>query len=120
MDSEHEAMALTQSQEFISEKFLQNSIIDWLNGNTSGMFWQNDSVGIKGRKRCNKYRPNGVADILGVLSGQAIAIEVKTPKGKLLASQIQFSENFRHAGGEYYVIRSMEDLTELAKISGWV
>jgi hypothetical protein len=107
-------------KEFISEKYLQNSIIDWLNANTSGMFWQNDSVGIRGRKRCNRFRPNGVSDILGVISGQAVAIEVKSPKGKLLASQLQFSERFRRSGGEYYVIRSLEDMTELAKVAGWV
>jgi hypothetical protein len=119
---EHETMAAKKTvvQEFVSEKFLQNNILDWLNASTSGMFWQNDSVGIKGRKRCNKYRPNGVSDILGVISGQFIAIEVKSPTGKLLQSQIEFSQRFRRAGGEYYVIRSLEDLTELAKISGWI
>jgi len=119
---EHENMAVkkTVAQEFVSEKFLQNTIIDWLNTNTAGMFWQNDSVGIKGRKRCNRYRPNGVSDILGCITGQSIAIEVKSPTGKLLESQLQFSQRFRRAGGEYYVIRSLEDLTELAKISGWI
>lgn len=120
--SEHETMAVKKTvvQEFVSEKFLQNTIIDWLNANTSGMFWQNDSVAIRGRKRCNRYRPNGVSDILGVISGQSVAIEVKSPTGKLLQSQIEFSQRFRRAGGEYYVIRSLEDLTELAKISGWI
>jgi hypothetical protein len=119
---EHENMAVKKTvvQEFISEKFLQNAIIDWLNTSTAGMFWQNDSVAIRGRKRCNRYRPNGVSDILGVISGQFIAIEVKSPTGKLLQSQIEFSQRFRRAGGEYYVIRSLEDLTELAKISGWI
>lgn len=113
-------MVMNAAQEFVSEKYLQNNCIDWLNENTRGMFWQNDSVGIKGRKRCNRFRPNGVSDILGVIDGQAIAIEVKAPKGKVLPSQIAFAERFRHAGGLYYVIRSLDDLTELAKITGWI
>lgn len=113
-------MSLTESKEFISEKYLQNNAIDWLNENTSGYFWQNDSIGIKGRKRCNRFRPNGVSDILGVIDGQSIAIEVKAPKGKVLASQITFAERYRRAGGLYYIIRSLDDLTELAKVSGWI
>lgn len=113
-------MALTASKEFVSEKYLQNNAIDWLNENTRGMFWQNDSVGIKGRKRCNRFRPNGVSDILGVIDGQAIAIEVKAPKGRVLPSQIAFAERYRRAGGLYYIIRSLDDLTELAKIAGWI
>lgn len=108
------------SADFVTEKYLQNNIIDFLNTNTGGMFWQNDAVGIRGRKRQNRFRPNGQADVLGVLDGHAIAIEVKTAKGKLSAGQIEFGEKFRRSGGSYYVIRSLEDLSELAKINGWV
>lgn len=107
-------------KEFVSEKFLQNQILDYLNANTDGMFWQNDSVGIKGRKRENRYRPNGVADILGVIEGHSVAIEVKSPKGKILQSQLAFSEKFRRSGGSYYVVRSFEDISELVKINGWI
>jgi len=107
-------------KEFISEKYLQNAIIDWLNESTEGYFWQNDSVGIKGRKRENRFRPNGVADVLGVIDGHFVAIEVKAPKGKVSKSQIEFSQRFSRSGGTYYVIRSIEDLTELAKVNGWI
>ncbi len=106
--------------EDISEKFLQNRIIEFLNGETDGLFWQNDSIGVRGRKRENRYRPNGVPDILGVLDGVAIGIEVKSPKGKMLLSQLTFSERYRTAGGLYFVIRSMDDLTEICKINGWL
>src|SRR6478609_864506 len=112
-----EALAL---KEFVSEKYLQNQIIEYLNANTGGMFWQNDSIGIKGRKRQNRYRPNGVADILGVIDGHSIAIEVKAPKGKILQSQMTFAEKFRRSGGSYYVVRSFEDISELVKINGWI
>jgi len=106
-------------KEFVSEKFLQNQLIDHLNRETDGLFWQNDSIGIKGRKRQNQYRPNGVPDILGILDGQAIGIEVKAPKGKMLQSQLDFSSRMKQAGGLYFVVRSMQDLTEIMKIQGW-
>lgn len=117
LSNEPEALAV---KDFVSEKFLQNHIIVWLNENTDGMFWQNDSIGIRGRKRQNRYRPNGIADVLGCIDGQSIAIEVKAPKGKILQSQIQFAEKFRRAGGLYYVVYSFEDISELAKENGWI
>lgn len=107
-------------KDFVNEKYLQNQIILFLNEQTDGMFWQNDSIGIRGRKRQNRYRPNGVADVLGCIDGQAIAIEVKAPKGKILPSQIQFAEKFRRAGGLYYVVYSFADLSELVKQNGWI
>lgn len=119
LSDELETLDVT-TKDFISEKSLQNEIINFLNEHTSGMFWQNDSIGLKGRKRQNRYRPNGVADILGVIDGQSIAIEVKSPKGKVLKSQIEFSQRFRRSGGLYYVVRSMEDISELGKINGWI
>jgi hypothetical protein len=112
-----EALAL---KDWVSEKFLQNQIIDYLNEATQGYFWQNDSFHVAGRKRHNRFRPNGVPDILGLIDGMSIGIEVKSPKGKILQSQIEFSQRFRRSGGSYYVIRSMEDLTELCKVNGWV
>jgi len=117
ISDEPEALALDK---WVSEKFLQNEIIDYLNEATSGYFWQNDSFPMKGRKRHNRFRPNGVPDILGLIDGMSIGIEVKSPKGKILQSQIEFSQRFRRSGGSYFVIRSMEDLTELCKVNGWV
>ena len=107
-------------KDWVSEKFLQNQIIEFLNSSTEGTFWQNDSIPVPGRKRHNRYRPNGVPDILGLIDGHAIGIEVKSPNGKLLKSQIEFSQRFMRAGGSYYVIRSMEDLSEVLKINAWI
>lgn len=104
----------------VSEKQLQNRIIEFLNQATKGTFWQNDSIGIRGRKRENKYRPNGVPDVLGVIAGQFVGIEVKSKTGKLLPSQIEFSARFTAAGGYYFVIKSIDDLIETCKVYGWL
>lgn len=103
-----------------SEKHLQNRIIEFLNVATKGLFWQNDAIGVRGRKRENRYRPNGVPDVLGVIDGQFVGIEVKTKNGKLLPSQIEFSARFIEAGGLYYVTRSLTDLVEICKVSRWL
>lgn len=110
-------MALTA---VMSEKHLQNRIIEFMNEATKGLFWQNDSIGIRGRKRENKYRPNGVPDILGVVNGIFVGIEVKSKTGRMLPSQIEFSLRFKKAGGLYFVIKSMEEMIETSKALQWV
>lgn len=95
------------------EKKLQNVIIDLLNINGVGFFWQNDSFGIKGRKRENRYRPNGVPDILGIVDGRFIAVEVKGPRGRLSDSQIKFKNAFQANGGVYILARSISDVRPL-------
>ena len=64
------------------EKPIENQILNLLK--LLGVYcWKNQSVGIydkaKGvyRKSNNKHHINGVADIIGVISGRFLAIEVK-------------------------------------------
>ena len=51
----------------------------------------------------------GVADLLVVYDGRAIAIEVKTPTGRLSRAQHKWRDAWRKAGGEYYVARCVAD-----------
>lgn len=104
----------------ITEKMIQNEILDNLEMLDVGYFWQNDSMGYKGRKRENRYRPNGVPDILGITNGQFIGIEVKKPKGKMSTSQIMFREKFVRCGGLYILAYSYQDVFEVMKIKGFL
>ena len=52
----------------------------------------------------------GTADLVGVMRGRAIAIEVKTPKGKVQPSQVVWAERWRLSGGIYLVARGIDDL----------
>ena len=52
----------------------------------------------------------GIADILGCWKGRLIAIEVKTPRGKLSEKQEQFLMEVNAAGGLGFVARSVEDV----------
>ena len=103
-----------------TEKEIQNEILDNLYNLDIGFFWQNDSVGIKGRKRENKYRPNGVSDILGVVGSQFFAIEVKKPGGKILESQIVFRDRFVRHGGVFILAYSYEDVHDYLVSHGYI
>lgn len=52
----------------------------------------------------------GVADILAVLNGRLIAIEVKGEKGKMSPDQFLFRTRLEEAGGLYILARSVADV----------
>lgn len=99
---------------------LKAIVFEFLWSLPNSIFWQNDSLGItKGRKRENRYRPSGIPDILGCVSGQFVGIELKVGNNKLLKSQLKFSSELMQCGGYYYTVRSIVDIQEIAKINGW-
>lgn len=55
---------------------------------------------------------NGCADLIGSYRGIAIALEVKTPKGKQQPSQIQWEREWTDTEGRYFVVRSASDTLE--------
>jgi len=55
----------------------------------------------------------GCADVIAVIGGKFIGIEVKTPKGVLSADQILFQKRLENAGGVYIVARSIADIEHL-------
>lgn len=51
-----------------------------------------------------------MADVLGIIGGKLLAIEVKTLKGKVSKSQKLFLENVNLNGGIGFVARSLEEV----------
>lgn len=77
--------------------------------------WVETSTGIWDGKK-NRFRARtgtgmrcGVADIVGIWQGRGIALEIKTPKGRLTDSQKIFLSDFRKRGGISVVLKSIED-----------
>jgi hypothetical protein len=75
------------------------------------VLWRNNS----GRATYGVHRVQyglglGSADLIGLLvpSGRGIAIEVKTPIGKLSPTQIAWRGAWERAGGLYILARSVE------------
>ena len=98
------------------EKQIENAILDYLLM-VDGMFWKAQNVGIydprKGTfRRPGKYHKAGVADILGIIRGRFVAIEVKTKTGRLSKSQAKFLDEVRLNGGIAFVARSVEECDE--------
>lgn len=81
-------------------------------------FWRNNNVAIYDKSRgvfrkMPKYAMKGVPDILLVVDGACWGFEIKTEKNKQNESQKIFEQDFRKAGGKYYVIRSIDDLIKI-------
>jgi hypothetical protein len=68
------------------------------------------------RKSHNPFRINGVADILGIIDGRMLAIEVKSATGRLTDEQRVFLRRINEEGGVGIVGRSAKDVAaELGK-----
>lgn len=52
----------------------------------------------------------GVADIIVLKAGRMICLEAKSPTGKQSPDQIIFERNVKTSGGEYYVVRCVQDV----------
>lgn len=78
--------------------------------------WRNNSVGVfdarRGifRRNNSPYSINGVSDILGIVRGQFLAIEVKSKTGKLTKEQAHFLDTINAEGGLAFVARSVNDV----------
>ena len=96
------------------------------------MFIRNNSgampvKGQNGKMRYIKFGKKGSADILvwkpsaewddlayrGVNVVRAIALEVKSSIGKISPAQKEWQEKFEKLGGEYYIVRSVEEVMKI-------
>ena len=90
------------------------------------MFWKNNSGGVYDarkatfRKAKSKFLINGVSDILGIMNGRFIAIEVKRPSTRKNVSRDQqsFLDKINQLGGLAFVATSIEDIEHGFKKEG--
>ena len=64
------------------------------------------------RSNSNPHKLKGVSDILGIIEGRFLAIEVKSPVGKLSQDQKVFIRRTLDEGGLAFVARSTEQVAE--------
>lgn len=57
----------------------------------------------------------GISDMIAVKGGFVLFIELKTPTGKQSDDQIEFERLVREHGGEYLIIRSLDEIEEVEK-----
>lgn len=101
----------------MKESDIQRQILDYLAlrrvfhyRNNSGAF--KDTAG-----HFYRFGALGSPDIICVIAGQFVGIEVKAPKGKQSDHQKEFQNKLEAAGGSYVLAYSLDDVTDaLAKI----
>ena len=55
----------------------------------------------------------GISDFYAIKDGRGIWMEIKTPKGKQSDHQIQFQADIEEHGGEYMVVRDVQELIDI-------
>ena len=55
----------------------------------------------------------GLTDLVAIKNGREVWIELKTRKGKQSEKQIKFQVDVEAHGGEYRVVRSLDDAMEM-------
>lgn len=82
-------------------------------------FWKALQVGFfdpktqRFRRQASPFAINGVSDFVVIIDGRVIGLEFKTKIGRQSDSQKSFEEKLRKAGGEYFIIRSLDELKHL-------
>ena len=87
----------------------EKTVGDGLFVSESSMFFRVNSGTAKGfGGSFVKLAPKGTADILGVVNGRAVALEIKTAIGKQSKEQKAWAKAWTERGGVYHVVRSVE------------
>lgn len=97
-----------------SEQKLQKAIIDYLT--LKGWFvWKNNNAGVYNPKTGGNIpaQTKGVADLTAIKGGRVIFIEVKSWNGIQSEFQKEFEAKLKAHGGEYFVVRSIEEVEEI-------
>lgn len=99
----------------MKEKEIENQILNFLT--KIGIFaWKNQSTGIYDpvkkvyRKSNNRHHIKGVSDILGIINGRFLAIEVKSENGTLSPEQRIFIARINSEGGIAFVARGINQV----------
>jgi len=102
----------------VKESLLQDKIRLEL-GRVPGLVLWRNNCGYDGERRV-RYgvgSPGG-ADLIGLYNGRFVAVEIKTPTGRQSPDQKTFQSLVEAKGGEYVILRSVEDAREWALSHG--
>lgn len=102
-----------------SETDIQRSICDYL-ALRHHFFWRSNTAPTVQKsaegwafRKMPKYGMRGVPDIIVIKDGFFVGLEVKAAKGRQSPEQIAFEDRVKEAGGEYYVVKSIDEVREI-------
>jgi hypothetical protein len=97
----------------LKEKDSQRLILDYLSAKRI-FHYRNNSGAItgvhNGKQRFFRFGAKGSADIVAVVRGQFVGIEVKGSDGRQSPDQKKFEHDLTEAGGIYILAKSLEDV----------
>lgn len=96
----------------VPEKLVQDACLEYLAMKKVFYFRLNNiPVYAAGKFRAlSPHTPKGLPDAVVILNGQFIGLEFKGSNGKVSYDQLECHEKIQKAGGEVYIIRSIDDL----------
>lgn len=95
---------------WVTEAEIQQQITEYLD--LHHIFYYRNAVG-GGRKV--RFGTVGAPDLVCVIKGQFIGLELKDAKNEQSRKQVEFETRIKAAGGKYFVVRSLEQLVECLK-----
>ena len=98
----------------MKESGIQSDVLRWLSLQPKQVFAWRQYTGpiVRGEKGQTFFTKNpcpGLPDIVVIIKGRFIGLEIKQPKGKQSPEQKSFEESISKAGGFYFIIRSLDD-----------
>ena len=98
----------------ISEKHIQNAILDYLAYKKIFHYRQNSGAfQTQGGGYMRTASVNGLPDIVVIKDGIYIGLEVKTATGTQSKEQREIQNRVTAAGGLYFVVRSLDDVRKI-------
>jgi hypothetical protein len=98
-----------------TESSIQSAICDYL-ALREHCFWRTNNIPAPqcdgGFRKLPKYTPRGLPDIIVIKDGRFVGLEVKKKGSYQTPDQKEFELQIKEAGGEYYVVRSIENVQE--------
>lgn len=96
-----------------TEKETQKAILQYLEAKRIFHYRNNSGATKTEHGSFLRYGYPGSPDIIAVVKGTYIGIEVKDIKGKLSPSQIAFQKELEKAGGIYIVARDIDTIIDI-------
>ena len=94
----------------MKESEVQKQILDYLALKRVFHYRNNSGAFVDSQKHFYRFGALGSPDIICVINGQFVGIEVKAPKGKQSQYQKEFQKNLEAAGGRYVLAYSLVDI----------
>ena len=102
---------------------LQKKVLDTLIKN--GVFaWRQNNMPVYDPKLHNGYGGyrthqglKGVPDIIAIINGRFVGIEIKAGRDRMSADQLLFKKRCERHGGLYFVVKRIEDLSPVLELT---